>query len=68
MMRCIQPPPRAYQSAVGSEAFTQSQLDLVLLQLAVQWLGWGPASWIPPEGQRHDWLGEALALAESLGL
>jgi len=58
----------AYRSAVGPEAFSQSQLDLVRLQLAVQWLGWAPPSWIPPEGQRHDWLGEALALAESLGL
>ena len=24
--------------------------------------------WEPPEGQRHGWLGEAVALAEGLGL
>ena len=58
----------AYRSAVGPEAFSTYQLDLVRLQLAVQWLGWAPPDWIAPQGQRHDWLGEALALAEGLGL
>lgn len=58
----------AYRSVVGQDAFSPRQLDLARLHVAVQWLGWAPPSWIPPEGQRHDWLGEALALATGLGL
>lgn len=58
----------AYRSAVGPAAFSVRQLDLARLHLAVQWPGWAPPSWIPPEGQRQDWLGEAVALAEGLGL
>ncbi|MGB7685878.1 MAG: aminoglycoside phosphotransferase family protein [Solirubrobacterales bacterium] len=58
----------AYRSAPGVAPFTDRQLDLVRLHLAIQWLGWTESSWVPPEGQRHDWLREALALAEGLGL
>lgn len=58
----------AYRSVVGLAAFSARQLDLARLHLAVQWLGWAEPSWSPPEGQRQDWLGEALALAEGLGL
>ena len=58
----------AYRSAAGIAPVFQDQLDLCRLHLAVQWLGWAPPSWTPPEGQRHDWLSEALALAEGLGL
>jgi thiamine kinase-like enzyme len=58
----------AYRSAVGPDAFSSRQLDLARLHIAVQWLGWAPPSWDPPVGQRQDWLGEALALAETLGL
>jgi Ser/Thr protein kinase RdoA (MazF antagonist) len=58
----------AYRSVAGIAPFSQDQLDLCRLHLAVQWLGWAPPSWTPPEGQRHDWLGEALALAEGLDL
>jgi Ser/Thr protein kinase RdoA (MazF antagonist) len=58
----------AYRLAAGVPAFSCDQLDLARLHLAVQWLGWAPPSWTPPEGQRHDWLGEALALAEGLDL
>jgi Phosphotransferase enzyme family len=57
----------AYGAAAGVEVSPQS-LRLVRLQLAIQWLGWAPPTWIPPQGQRHDWLGEALALAEELEL
>jgi Ser/Thr protein kinase RdoA (MazF antagonist) len=52
--------------AVGGASV--SDIDLARLQLAIQWLGWAPPEWVPPEGQRHDWLGEALALAEGLGI
>jgi thiamine kinase-like enzyme len=45
-----------------------ASLDYARLQLALKWLGWAPPSWTPPEGQRHDWLVEALELAERLGL
>jgi hypothetical protein len=33
----------------------------------VQWLGWSP-DWSPPAEHAHDWLGEALHLADKLGL
>jgi Ser/Thr protein kinase RdoA (MazF antagonist) len=58
----------AYGSHAGVAGFSARQLDLARLHLAVQWLGWAPPSWVPPEGQRHDWLSEALALAERLEL
>ncbi len=58
----------AYRSVAGTAAFSPEQLDLARLHLAVQWLGWAPPRWIPPVGQRHDWLGEALTLAEGLDL
>ncbi len=58
----------AYRFAPGIAAFSHDQLDLARLHLAVQWLGWASPSWIPPEGQRHDWLDEALRLAEALDL
>lgn len=40
-------------------------LDVCRLQLAVQWLGWAP-DWLPPPPQRHDWLSDALNLADKL--
>ena len=55
----------AYGSVGGA---TLDGLDHARLQLAIQWLGWAPPQWAPPKGQRHDWLGEALELAEGLGL
>jgi aminoglycoside phosphotransferase (APT) family kinase protein len=58
----------AYRSAAGPGSAPPRQLDLARLQLAVQWLGWAEPGWTPPPGQRHDWLAEALALAERLGL
>jgi hypothetical protein len=42
-------------------------LELARLHLAVQWLGWQP-TWTAPAEHRHDWLGEALAIADNLGL
>jgi aminoglycoside phosphotransferase (APT) family kinase protein len=41
-------------------------LDLCRLHLAVQWLGWSP-DWTPPADHRHDWLAEAVHLAQRLG-
>jgi hypothetical protein len=58
----------AYRSIPALPDFSARQLDLARLHLAVQWLGWAPSSWVPPEGQRHDWLSQALALAKKLGL
>jgi hypothetical protein len=55
----------AYTSAAGASL---EGLDFARLQLAIQWLGWAPAAWTAPEGQRHDWLAEAIALSDSLGL
>ena len=42
-------------------------LDYCRLHLAVQWLGWA-SGWSPPPEHTQDWLGEALSLAEKLGL
>jgi len=33
----------------------------------MQWLGWS-ADWSPPAEHAHDWLGEAIAMAEQLGV
>ncbi len=41
----------------------QEALDCCRLQIAVQWLGWS-ADWSPPREHTHDWLHEAIALAE----
>lgn len=57
----------AYSSVVPGALPPQS-LELARLQLAVQWLGWAPPRWKPPESQRHDWLEDALTLVERLGL
>jgi aminoglycoside phosphotransferase (APT) family kinase protein len=58
----------AYAAEPGLQPFAGRDLDLARLQVAIQWLGWAPPAWVPPEGQRHDWLGEAVALAEELEL
>ncbi len=58
----------AYATEPGVPALDDRDLGLARLQVAIQWLGWAPPEWEPPEGQRHDWLGEAIALAEELGL
>jgi aminoglycoside phosphotransferase (APT) family kinase protein len=59
----------AIVAAYGSETgAAPDRLDYARLQLAIQWLGWAPAAWTPPEGQRHDWLAEAISLAEALGI
>lgn len=42
-------------------------LDCCRLQLAVQRLGWA-RQWTPPATQSQDWLGEALHVADRLGL
>lgn len=42
-------------------------LDHCRLHLAVQWIGWAPG-WSPPPDHAHDWLGEALSLADQLGI
>jgi aminoglycoside phosphotransferase (APT) family kinase protein len=58
----------AYAAEPGVPPFADRDLDFARLQVAIQWLGWAPPEWEPPEERRHDWLGEALALAEGLGL
>ena len=66
----------AYRAAAAPVAETASHLsddeferalDFARLHLAVQWLGWEPR-WEPPAEHRHDWLGEALTIAERLGV
>jgi aminoglycoside phosphotransferase (APT) family kinase protein len=65
---------QAYQAALdraGGGALVphdlMGALDLCRLHLAVQMLGWS-ADWSPPSAHSHDWLSEAMELAESLGL
>ena len=43
------------------------ELDYCRLHLAMQWLGWSE-DWSPPSEHAHDWLGEAVSIAEKLGL
>ena len=56
----------AYASAPGIPPFSARELDFARLQLAIQCLGWAPPQWQAPEGQRHDWLADAIALARRL--
>jgi aminoglycoside phosphotransferase (APT) family kinase protein len=48
------------------DAFLEA-FDFCRLQLAIQRTGWA-TGWSPPSAQSQDWLGQALALAEKLGL
>jgi aminoglycoside phosphotransferase (APT) family kinase protein len=58
----------AYRTTAGPFSPSPRELSLARLFVAVQWLGWAEPSWSPPPGQRQDWLGEALSLAEEMGL
>lgn len=51
----------------GTDESFQTALNCCRLHLAMQWLGWAP-EWSPPAEHSHDWLGEALRLAEQLAL
>jgi hypothetical protein len=42
-------------------------LEFCRLHLAVQWLGWAE-DWIPPREHAHDWLADAVSIAEELRL
>jgi thiamine kinase-like enzyme len=44
-----------------------SALAACRLHLAVQWIGWS-RDWSPPTEHAHDWLGDALGLAERMRL
>jgi hypothetical protein len=64
----------AYHDALAREGLPSppiadflTALDFCRLHVAVQWLGWSP-DWLPPAEHRQDWLGEALRLAQRLGL
>lgn len=59
----------AYAECGGEAVPAELGVDLsrCRLHLALQWLGWSP-DWRPPPEHAHDWVGEALALAEELGL
>jgi phosphotransferase family enzyme len=66
----------AYRAAAPAGAETASHLsdaefgralDFARLHLAMQWLGTEPR-WEPPAEHRHDWLGEAVALARRLAI
>ena len=58
----------AYADEAGLEPEPMLRdLELCRLHLAFQWLGWAP-EWSPPEEHAHDWLGEALRVADELEL
>ena len=54
-------------TAYKAPAELLAALPYCRLHLAMQWLGWA-AEWTPPSEHAHDWLAEALTLAEQLGL
>jgi aminoglycoside phosphotransferase (APT) family kinase protein len=56
----------AYAETEGVPPFNSRALQLARLHHAVQRLGWAPPGWSAPESQRHDWLAEAMMLAETL--
>ena len=58
----------AYAAEPAVPSFSRRDLDLARLQVAVQWLGWAPPEWEPPAEKSHDWMAEAVELAEELGL
>lgn len=53
-------------SAPAGAAFDRA-LDACRLSLCVRWLGWAPG-WTPPAEHGRDWLGDALSIADRLGL
>jgi len=53
-------------SVLSREEFLTA-LDYCHLHLAVQWLGWS-TNWSPPSEEEWDWLGEALRVAQQIGL
>lgn len=55
------------QTPLANPQAPDTSLNGCRLHLALQWLGWS-ADWTPPPEHAHDWLGEALELAEALGL
>jgi hypothetical protein len=59
----------AYADGLATSPSEALEADLARcrLHLAVQWLGWA-AGWRPPREHAHDWVGEALALTDELGL
>lgn len=64
----------SYRAALSPAALLPGDLSVFLhaldycrLQLCVQWLGWSP-NWQPSGKHAHDWFGEAVRLADRLGL
>ena len=65
---------RAFAAAYSNALAMPVAIDALLtdltycrLHLAMQWLGWS-ASWTPPREHAHDWLSEAIDLADELRL
>jgi hypothetical protein len=52
----------------GSPEASAEALALCRLALSIQWLGWAEPGWSPPQDHRRDWLGDAVLLADRLGL
>ena len=49
-----------------TDEFVES-IEYCRLHQCIQWLGWA-ADWSPPEEHAHDWLREAVGIAERLGM
>jgi Ser/Thr protein kinase RdoA (MazF antagonist) len=60
-------PPEAERAETAAAETATADLDRCRLHLALQWLGWS-VDWRPPPEHAHDWLGEALALAQACAL
>jgi aminoglycoside phosphotransferase (APT) family kinase protein len=59
----------AYHDELGAGSFDSllEALEWCRLHQAVRWVGWS-ADWAPPAGHAHDWVCEALELADRLGV
>ena len=58
---------RETSAGASTPEAVEADLARCRLHLALQWLGWS-ADWRPPPEHAHDWLGEAVELADELGL
>jgi len=56
---------QANEGNVATEEEFLASLDCCRLHLAVRWMGWAQ-DWSPPPEHAHDWLREALCLADRL--
>jgi thiamine kinase-like enzyme len=55
------------QASDGGRRALDEELDCCRFHVAMQWLTWS-TEWTPPPQHAHDWMSEAVHIAERLGL